>query len=664
MLIGSIELTSIPDAVGLLGELEELYPGVPAEAWEPYRRLYPDLFAGSQWRLPVSCYVVRAGGTTILVDTGVGPPGLWDWQAEHEGELPIVLEREGVRPDAIDVVFLTHLHIDHIGWNADREGVPLFDRARYLVSPEAHAFARDRAELPHIRRCVVSLGDRLEQLDGDTELAPGVTTYGLPRALPWAHGPSDRLGRGRGGAHRGHRRPSGAARPARVGVRLRCRPRPIGGDEEGARAGARRPRPPGRLRALSERRNRASRDGRRARRLGARMTWPRDDAKLERVRSLMADQELDALVVRAPDNVLYLTNFWGMKGFDAVVFPREGEPVADLPRGVGRRRRRAPPGRPTFASSPATRPTIRGRRRRGRSTSSWPRPPSTERSGSSSRSARRRPTAWSGEPTTYSKAWFDAFPDAVDATLLLAEARAIKTPQELERMRLANEIAAAAMDHVQGVIRPGQTEAQIAAEWEGFVHGEGTGWQGKVELALGFSLVWSGPGIKTFTATGDSSSRRGGADAVRDLGLRRRLLVRPHEEPLSRGARAALRGARAGVARDLRRGRRARDRRRRAWPRSTARSASARPRRATRASPRTRSATAWAPARTSRRTRTRPGGGEAKAGMVLAIEPGIYWEGGGGLRLEDNWLVTDGAPEKLSPFPDGIVRREGASDNL
>jgi Xaa-Pro aminopeptidase len=40
---------------------------------------------------------------------------------------------------------------------------------------------------------------------------------------------------------------------------------------------------------------------------------------------------------------------------------------------------------------------------------------------------------------------------------------------------------------------------------------------------------------------------------------------------------------------------------------------------------------------------------------VLAIEPGIYWEGGGGLRLEDNWLVTDGAPEKLCPFPDGIV---------
>ena len=46
-------------------------------------------------------------------------------------------------------------------------------------------------------------------------------------------------------------------------------------------------------------------------------------------------------------------------------------------------------------------------------------------------------------------------------------------------------------------------ESEAAAIWQGFVHGEGTGWQGKVELALGFSLVWSGVGIKTFTATGD-----------------------------------------------------------------------------------------------------------------------------------------------------------------
>jgi Xaa-Pro aminopeptidase len=41
--------------------------------------------------------------------------------------------------------------------------------------------------------------------------------------------------------------------------------------------------------------------------------------------------------------------------------------------------------------------------------------------------------------------------------------------------------------------------------------------------------------------------------------------------------------------------------------------------------------------------------------MVLAIEPGIYWEGGGGLRLEDNFLIGPDGAEKLSAFPDGVV---------
>src|SRR5688572_23019499 len=41
----------------------------------------------------------------------------------------------------------------------------------------------------------------------------------------------------------------------------------------------------------------------------------------------MGERGLDALVVRAPDNVLYLTNFWSMKGYDACVFPRDGDPA-------------------------------------------------------------------------------------------------------------------------------------------------------------------------------------------------------------------------------------------------------------------------------------------------------------------------------------------------
>ena len=56
-------------------------------------------------------------------------------------------------------------------------------------------------------------------------------------------------------------------------------------------------------------------------------TYPIDDAKLERVRALMAADGLDAIVARAPDNVVYLTNYWPMKGYATVVFPRDGDPT-------------------------------------------------------------------------------------------------------------------------------------------------------------------------------------------------------------------------------------------------------------------------------------------------------------------------------------------------
>jgi len=182
--VGSIELHPVPDAVGVLGEYGELYPEVPTEAWEPYRELYPELFADESWRLPCACFQVRTEEMTVLVDTGVGPPGLWDWTAEDEGRLPEAIEALGVSRDDVDVVFLTHLHIDHLGWNADLDGTPFFPRARYVVHRDAVAFALTQAGRPHIRRCVEPLVDRFEMVTDTFELAQGVSAFVVPGHYP------------------------------------------------------------------------------------------------------------------------------------------------------------------------------------------------------------------------------------------------------------------------------------------------------------------------------------------------------------------------------------------------------------------------------------------------------------------------------------------------
>jgi Xaa-Pro aminopeptidase len=382
------------------------------------------------------------------------------------------------------------------------------------------------------------------------------------------------------------------------------------------------------------------------------VTWPRDDAKLDRVRAMMSERDLDALVVRAPDNVLYLTNFWAMKGYDIAVFPVEGEPtLVALEPSLDDARRMAwtedvrlfggyderDPRPPTARALEVAQAVVQEK--------------GYERIGLELSLGTQAADRMVGEPTTYTLGFFQGFPGAADATMLLNEARAIKTAQEVERMRLANELCSGAMEDLRERIRPGMTEAEVAAMWEGYVHSVGTGYKGKVDLAYGFTLIWAGPGIRTFTATGSRPVLEDEptlfeiwvcadgywADHTKNLcpGMLKpeydRLLelllglyheavgiIRPGVEmaELDKLIRARItEGGYPGqpshpICHGV--GARAHE-----WPYPH------------QAAP-----------------------GEFREGMVLAIEPGIYWEGGGGLRVEDNFLITADGTEQLGTFPD------------
>src|SRR5436309_3471208 len=63
-----------------------------------------------------ACYLVRANGRTILIDTGWGDHIHYAGY-DHGGQLISDLDAIGVGPDEVDIVTFTHLHVDHIGWN-------------------------------------------------------------------------------------------------------------------------------------------------------------------------------------------------------------------------------------------------------------------------------------------------------------------------------------------------------------------------------------------------------------------------------------------------------------------------------------------------------------------------------------------------------------------
>ena len=230
-------------------------------------------------------------------------------------------------------------------------------------------------------------------------------------------------------------------------------------------------------------------------------------------------------------------------------------------------------------------------------------------------------------------------------------------------MRLANELAAEAMEHVRRELRPGMKESEAGALWEGFVHGQGTGYGGQVELARGFSLVWSGPGIRTFTATGDRPVQEheptlfeiwvcvdgywcdhtknvcpGELTAEYDELLEQLLAVyRAAIDHVQPGASLAELDVliRDGIAEA-------------GYPgqpsHPVAHGVGAR---------------AHEPPYAHQ-----AGDGIIQEGMVLAIEPGVYWEGGGGLRLEDNFLVTADRRRAALALPRRLPRGVIDSDKI
>jgi Xaa-Pro aminopeptidase len=371
----------------------------------------------------------------------------------------------------------------------------------------------------------------------------------------------------------------------------------------------------------------------------------------------MKDHGMSALVVRAPDNVLYLTNYWSMKGYDAVVFPSEGEPtlIALEPQLADAQRNSWTKDIRLFKSYHPTDPRPPQYRALDQVLALLKERSLTEKIGVELNMGTQSVDRMVGEPTTPTQVYFDAFGEVagkvVDATPLLNEARAIKTDQEIERMRLANELATLAMAHTRENMHPGMKESEVGAIYEGFVHGLGVGYKGKVEMARAFTLVWSGKGIATFTATGDRPIQKNEptlfeiwvcADGYwTDLtkNVCPGELTPPYHKLLDLLLKVfgeAVTHARDGASLPeldvLVRARIAEG------------------------------GYAGQPSHpichgVGARAHEPPyahqaGGGTIKKGMVLAIEPGIYWEGGGGLRLEDNFLITETGNEKLCSYPD------------
>lgn len=155
-----------------------------------------------QLGLDVNCFLLRGPGGTTLVDAGCGPA----WGPAF-GKARALLAAEGLAPEAVDQVLVTHLHSDHI-LGLFGEGAPYFPRARIIAPAADLAYFTDqaiRAAQPEGRRGAFELTETLLAQYGarviaaaEGEVLPGIALRPLPGHTPGhggylLSGPGERL---------------------------------------------------------------------------------------------------------------------------------------------------------------------------------------------------------------------------------------------------------------------------------------------------------------------------------------------------------------------------------------------------------------------------------------------------------------------------------------
>jgi glyoxylase-like metal-dependent hydrolase (beta-lactamase superfamily II) len=171
--LDDVVVTYVVDGVVALRP-EKLFADAPADAWAHLGNPAGDLM--------MSCggLLVQIRGRTLLIDAGIGVmTSSFALGRVDSGAMLDVLAAQGVTPDDIDVLALTHLHFDHAGW-AFTDGAKTFPNARYALAAQewaAHAGRLDDEAVATSRRVIDEFrsgrGDFELFNDGD-EILPGV----------------------------------------------------------------------------------------------------------------------------------------------------------------------------------------------------------------------------------------------------------------------------------------------------------------------------------------------------------------------------------------------------------------------------------------------------------------------------------------------------------
>jgi glyoxylase-like metal-dependent hydrolase (beta-lactamase superfamily II) len=187
MMVGDIEVTALNDGVVPL-PVDKLLTNVsPEDIRSTLARVYLTVPLETSF----NGFLVNTGSKLVLIDTGAGTlmgPGT--------GRLVINLRAAGYQPDQVDEIYITHMHLDHVGgltFNGQRVFSNAIVRAAkpegdYWLSPAKMA-AAPSDEKTGFQNASNSLdpyvkAGKFHPFEGDVTLVPGVRAVGTHGHTP------------------------------------------------------------------------------------------------------------------------------------------------------------------------------------------------------------------------------------------------------------------------------------------------------------------------------------------------------------------------------------------------------------------------------------------------------------------------------------------------
>jgi len=194
-IVGDAVITRITEQLITTLSPQQLFPDSDQGSFARYRDwMTPDHLSENLQTVVMSVHswLVRTPHHLILVDTASGNGKNRPFSVLfHQLHSPWLerLAAAGVAPEDIDLVLLTHLHVDHVGWNTvlkDGRWKPTFPNARYVFSKAEMDFYSTPEASPRMMvfedsvQPVIEAGQADVMADGGGEYQPGIYFHPTP----------------------------------------------------------------------------------------------------------------------------------------------------------------------------------------------------------------------------------------------------------------------------------------------------------------------------------------------------------------------------------------------------------------------------------------------------------------------------------------------------